>query len=162
MTTGEGTFGAIEAMALARSMRQSLWLYPGVEVAHITGLAVLVGSIAMLDLRVLGIGRALPVRALARFLLPWTLGSLVIIVPSGLMMFSAHASDFIGNPAFLTKLALLAVAAINAVLFHVLVYRGVSAWDTRTGAPFAARAQAAISLALWVSIITCGRLIAYT
>jgi uncharacterized protein DUF6644 len=162
MMPAEGAFGAIEATVLAHSMRESLWLYPGVEVAHITGLAVLVGSIAMLDLRVLGVGQALPVRALARFLLPWTLGSLTIIVPSGLMMFSAHASDFIGNPAFLAKLTLLAAAGVNAALFHAVAYRGASAWDTRTRAPVAARAQAAISLALWVSIITCGRLIAYT
>ena len=64
--------------------------------------------------------------------------------------------------SIVTKLTLLAIAGVNAALFHTVAYRGVAAWDTGTRAPFAARAQAAISLALWVSIITCGRLIAYT
>ena len=143
-------------------MRDWLWLYPGVEVVHIAGLAILVGSIAMFDLRLLGIGRAMSVRSLGRFLLPWTLGSLALIVPTGLMMFSAHASDFIDNPAFKVKMLLLMLAGINAALFHTTVYQGVAAWDTGVAPPAAARAQAVFSLLLWNSVISCGRLIAYT
>jgi hypothetical protein len=161
VTPAAGTLGTVEALGYARAMREWLWLYPGVEIVHITGIAVLVGSIAMFDLRLLGIGRTLPVRALSRFLLPWTLGSLILIVPSGLMMFSAHASDFISNPAFIIKMTLLLAAGVNAAMFRVGAYQGVAAWDTTTRPPFAARAHAVASLLLWVSLISCGRLIAY-
>ena len=162
MTPGPGALGALEASGIARVMRESLWLYPGVEIAHIAGLAVLVGSVAMFDLRLLGLGRAVPVRALARFLLPWSVGSLAVIVPSGLMMFSAHASDFIDNPAFKIKLLLLAIAGINAALFHATVFRSAAAWDANAATPPMARLQAVFSLALWLAVISCGRLIAYT
>ena len=162
MTPGEGAMHAVEAAGVARLMRESLWLYPGVEIVHITGIAVLVGSIAMFDVRLLGVGRALSVRALSGFLLPWTLGALLLIVPTGLMMFSAHATDFIDNPAFKAKLALLFCAGINAALFRTGVYQRVAAWDVGVAPPFAARAQALLSLLLWIGVITCGRLIAYT
>jgi hypothetical protein len=101
----------IEALAFARAMREQLWLYPSVEIVHIIGLAILVGSIVMFDLRVLGLSRGIPVRALRRHLLPWSLGALVLIVPTGMLMFSAHASDFIGNRAFQVKMALLMTRA---------------------------------------------------
>src|SRR5687767_14370655 len=68
-----GVFGALEAAPLAVSMRTELWLYPIVEIVHILGFALLVGSIVVLDLRLLGLSRALPVRTLARHVLPWTL-----------------------------------------------------------------------------------------
>ena len=162
MTPGQGAFGALEGSGIARAMRESLWLYPGVEIAHIAGLAVLVGSVAMFDLRLLGVGRSVSVRALARFLLPWSVGALVVIVPSGLMMFSAHASDFIDNTPFMVKMLLLVIAGTNAALFHTSVFRGAAAWDTGVAPPAMARVQAVFSLALWLAVISCGRLIAYT
>lgn len=162
MTPGQGAFGALEASGIARAMRESLWLYPGVEIAHIAGLAVLVGSVAMFDLRLLGVGRSVSVRALARFLLPWSVGALVVIVPSGLMMFSAHASEMIDNTPFMVKMLLLVIAGTNAALFHTSVFRGAAAWDTGVAAPAMARVQAVFSLALWLAVISCGRLIAYT
>ena len=162
MTPGQGAFGALEASGIARAMRESLWLYPGVEIAHIAGLAVLVGSVAMFDLRLLGVGRSVSVRALARFLLPWSVGALVVIVPSGLMMFSAHASEMIDNTPFMVKMLLLVIAGTNAALFHTSVFRGAAAWDTGVAPPAMARVQAVFSLALWLAVISCGRLIAYT
>jgi len=162
VTPGQGAFGALEASGIARAMRESLWLYPGVEIAHIAGLAVLVGSVAMFDLRLLGVGRSLSVRALARFLLPWSVGALVVIVPSGLMMFSAHASEMIDNRPFMVKMLLLVIAGTNAALFHTSVFRGAAAWDTGVAPPAMARVQAVFSLALWLAVISCGRLIAYT
>src|SRR5262245_63698363 len=101
-TAAGGTaLAAIERSALATAMRQELWLYPSVEIVHILGFVTLVGSIAVLDLRLLGISRALPVRNLARHVLPWSLGALLLIGPTGLLMFMAPASDFIGHRAVL-------------------------------------------------------------
>lgn len=154
--------GFIESTALALAMRKSIWLYPAVETVHIIGLALLVGSIAVLDLRLLGLSRSLPVRKLAAHVLPWTLASFLLIVPSGLLMFIAHAGDFIANPVFALKMGLILAAGTNAALFHAGVFRGVAAWDVDVMPPLAARASAALSLLFWVSVIACGRLLAYT
>ena len=152
---------AIEASAIAQAMRHSLWLYPIVEIFHIAGFVVLVGAVAMFDLRLLGISKHLPLSALAGHLLPWSAGALLVVVPAGLMMFSAHATEFAGNSAFRLKLALIAAAAINAAVFHLGVFRSVPAWDTQVASPIAARAAGALSLALWAGVIACGRLLAY-
>jgi len=152
---------SVEALAIARAMRENLWLYPAVEIAHILGFVMLVGSVVMFDLRVLGLSKQIPVRALARHLLPWSVAALAIIVPTGLMMFSAHASDFISNRAFLVKMGLLLAAGINAAMFHTGPYQGVAAWDTHAVAPLTARASVALSIAIWIGVIACGRLLAY-
>jgi hypothetical protein len=153
--------GAIEGSALGVAMRQWLWLYPSVEIVHLVGIALLVGSIVVLDLRLLGLSRALPVRKLAAHVLPWTLGSFALILPSGFAMFVAHAGDLIANPIFALKMCLIMAAGINAALFHAAVFRGASGWDIDVMPPSAARASAALSLLLWLSVIACGRLLAY-
>jgi len=153
--------GAIEMSALGVAMRQWLWLYPSVEIVHLVGIAILVGSIIVLDLRLLGFSRSLPVRRLAAHVLPWSAGSFVLIVPSGLMMFVAHAGDLIGSPVFALKMCLILAAGINAAVFHSGVFRGAAAWDVDAMPPLMARAAAALSLALWVCVVACGRLLAY-
>lgn len=149
----------LESTGLARVMREWLWLYPAVEIVHILGLVVLVGGIATLDLRLLGLSRALPLRPLARHVLPWSLGALLLIVPSGLLMFAAHATEFWSNPVFAVKMLLILGAGANALVFHRGAYRR---WDpSKTEPPAAARAAGALSLATWASVIACGRLLAY-
>ena len=154
--------GGIEASAFAQAMRQWLWLYPSVEIVHLFGIAILVGSIAVLDLRLLGISRSLSVRRLASHVLPWTLASFALIVPSGFAMFVAHASDLISNPVFALKLSLVGLAGVNAAVFHTGVFRSAGNWDIDVPPPPGARAAAAFSLVIWISVIACGRLLAYT
>ncbi len=156
------TMGLIEGSALAVAMRQSLWLYPIVEIVHLTGIALLVGSIAMLDLRLLGLSNSVPVRRLASHILPWTAASFLLIVPSGLAMFVAHAGDFIASPVFVLKICLILTAGVNAAVFRAGVFRSAADWDVNRKPPVAARLSAALSLLLWVSVIACGRLLAYT
>jgi hypothetical protein len=158
---GDSAFAAIERSALAVAMRQELWLYPSVEILHILGFVTLVGSIAVLDLRLLGLSRQVPVRGLARHVLPWALGALIVIVPTGLMMFLAHATDFVTNRAFLVKLSLIFAAGINAAAFHVGAYRSVDQWDSGTATPALAKVHALLSLSIWTGVIACGRLLAY-
>lgn len=152
----------IEALPIARAMRESLWMYPIVEVIHIVGFVILVGSVLMFDLRVLGLSKHIPVRALARHLLPWSWAALVLIVPTGFLMFTAHANDFLANRTFQLKMALLMTAGINAIAFHTGPYQTVKAWDVGVPAPLVAKASVAASLVLWLAVITCGRLLAYT
>lgn len=154
--------GLIEASAIGVAMRQSLWLYPIVEIVHLAGIALLFGSIAILDLRLLGFSRDVPLRRLAAHILPWTAASFLLIVPSGLAMFIAHAGDFIASPVFVLKMSLILAAGVNAALFHAGAMRGASDWDVNRAPPRAARVAGALSLLLWVAVIACGRLLAYT
>ncbi|PYN37168.1 MAG: hypothetical protein DME01_05630 [Candidatus Rokuibacteriota bacterium] len=156
-----GWTGWLEATAAATAMRQSLWLYPIVEILHIIGFVVLVGSAAMFDLRLLGFSRQLPVTGMERHLLPWARASVLLIVPTGGLMFVAHATEFAGNPAFRMKLLFLVLAALNASLFHLRPFRRVAGWDHGARAPLAARVAAGLSLTLWTGVIACGRLLAY-
>jgi hypothetical protein len=153
--------GALEASALGQAMRQWLWLYPSVESVHIAGIALLVGSIAVLDLRLLGLSRSLPVRRLAAHVLPWSIASFALIVPSGLAMFAAHAGELVSNPVFTVKFGLILLAGVNAGIFHAGVFRRAAQWDVDVMPPVAARIAAAASLLLWFSVIACGRLLAY-
>jgi hypothetical protein len=159
--TSMGAMGAIESSALGEAMRKWLWLYPSVEIVHIVGIAVLVGSIVILDLRLLGLSRSVPVRRLAAHILPWSAASFALIVPSGLAMFVAHAGDLISSPVFALKICLIVLAGANAAIFHAGVFRGAAQWDVDVMPPPAARAAAAVSLLLWISVIACGRLLAY-
>lgn len=156
------TMGLIEGSALGVAMRQSLWLYPAVEIVHLAGIGLLFGSIAILDLRLLGLSRNLPLRRLAAHVLPWTAASFLLIVPSGLAMFTAHAGDLIASPVFALKMGLILAAGVNAALFHAGAMRTASDWDVNRAPPRAARVAAGLSLLLWFSVIACGRLLAYT
>ena len=160
-----GALGALEASGLGQAMRQWLWLYPSVEIVHIVGIGLLFGSIAVLDLRLLGFSRSFSVRRLARHVLPWTAASFILIVPSGFMMFTAHATEFIESEVFVLKMLLILAAGVNAALFHTITFRTADVWDTEEmrglPPPPSARAAGAVSLLVWISVIACGRLLAY-
>ena len=159
-----GALGALEASGLGQAMRQWLWLYPAVEIVHIVGIGLLFGSIVVFDLRLLGFSRNLSVKRLASHVLPWSAGSFLLIVPSGLLMFTAHASEFIDSEVFVVKMLLIMAAGVNAALFHTITFRTADVWDSeemrKLGAPPSARACAAASLLIWISVIACGRLLA--
>lgn len=150
----------LAATPLSRAMRGNAWLYPVVEIVHILGFAVLVGSVLLFDLRVLGCARGLSITALASHLLRWALASLLLVVPAGLLLFSAHPEELARNPVFQLKLVLIAAAGLNALAFHMFPYRGVGAWE-RALPPPAARLHALLSILLWIGVISCGRLLAY-
>ena len=147
------------SLPLAQALREGAWLYPAVETLHIIGFTVLVGAVAMFDLRVLGFGRQLPVTALARHLLPWSAGSMLLVLPTGVLLFVADPLALLANRVFLLKLALIGVAGLNALAFHAGPYRQADAWPQR--APPRAMLHALLSLGLWMAVIACGRLLAY-
>lgn len=147
------------SLPLAQAMREHAWLYPIVETLHIIGFTVLVGAVTMFDLRVLGFGRPLPVKALGRHLLPWSAGGMLLVLPTGLLLFVADPLALLANRVFLLKLALIAVAGLNALAFHAGPWRRAEAWTER--APGRAPLHALLSLGLWIAVIACGRLLAY-
>ena len=153
---------AIEGSAVARWMREALWAYPAVEALHILALGLVVGSIVMVDLRLLGLSRDVSVSRLSRHTLPWTVGAFVVAMSTGLLMFTAHADDFLSNRVFAVKMGLLLLAGANAAILHTGPWRSIAQWDTGAMPPTAVRFSAALSIAVWIAVIACGRLLAYT
>lgn len=153
---------AVEATGVGRYMRESLWAFPIVETIHICAFAIVVGSIVVLDLRLVGLSRRIPVSRLAAHVLPWTLLAFVVAAASGLTMFTAHASDYLGNRVFMLKMGLILAAGVNAGLLHAGAMRAAGGWDVDTAIPGRVRVAAALSIVLWFSVIACGRFLAYT
>jgi len=143
----------LEASAFGQAVRD--W-FPLVKGVHLAGIALLIGTVAVVDLRLLGLLRDRSVRNLAGRLLPWTAGSFLLIVPSGLAMFVGYASDLIASRVFVLKMCLILCAGINAAAFHAGAFRGAASWDAGVAPPAAARAAGAVSLALWAGVIACG------
>jgi hypothetical protein len=129
------------------------WAYPALEVVHIVGIALLIGNLALLELRIWGAGAALPVQALARLALALSLSGFALIAASGLLMFASQPQELLANRAFVIKLALVILAGCNAAWFHAR--GGLQKLDAT------ARAQTLLSLVLWLAVIICGRAIAY-
>jgi hypothetical protein len=160
-TVLQGVLRWLENTSVAVTVRESAWLYPAVETMHIIGFVMLVGAAAMFDLRLLGASGRLPVSDSASHLLKWSRASLLVVVPSGLLLFMSNATALSTNPAFRLKLVLLAAAGVNAYMFHRWTFKTVTAWNREVPTPAAAKISAAVSLALWASVISCGRFIAY-
>jgi len=155
-----GWLAALEAFRPIASLRESSWAYPAVETAHILGIVGVIGAAAIFDLRLLGAGRSLPADRLAKLLVPSALASLLLLVPSGLLLFATDARDTWANPVFRAKLLLILLGAANALLFHLTAWRSVGSW--REGpTPLAAKLSGAFSLLVWTSVVACGRWIAY-
>jgi hypothetical protein len=131
-----------------------------IEVIHIIGFIFLVGSAFLFDLRLLGVARRLSVKDVADYVLPWSRRSLFIVVPSGLLLFISQAKALSTNGVFGLKLILIVLAFTNAGIFHRFTFQSVSNWSPLE-TPIAAKAAAIVSLLLWTSVVTCGRLIAY-
>jgi hypothetical protein len=149
-----GWLAAVQAGSVGFGLRNSVWLYPAVETLHIIGFAVLVGAIVTFDLGVLRMARPGDLGSWSRAVLPVARAGFGLAVPMGLLLFTVEATAYAANPAFRVKLLLLGLALANVVLFHVLA----------RGAPrptAALRASAALSLAVWLGVLVCGRMIAY-
>ncbi|MBA3507852.1 MAG: hypothetical protein H0T80_19020 [Betaproteobacteria bacterium] len=151
----------IEGTAVGVALRDSLWLYPAVQTFHLLGIALLFGSIAVVDLRLLGVSRTLPLRGLERHVLPWTGVGMGLAALSGALLFTAQATEYLAKPIFVIKLALIAAAGCNAVAFHLLCEDMGSRPRQDPRHHRRARMAGALSLILWIGVITCGRLLAY-
>ena len=127
--------------------------YPALEVLHITGIALLLGSLVLLELRVWGFAAELPVKPLARLALSVTLCGFGLVVASGLLMFAANPAELLSNRAFLIKMGLVQLAGLNAAWFH--------GRDSLQRDDTLARVQTVLSLGIWLAAIICGRWIAY-
>jgi hypothetical protein len=143
-------------------LHESQYAYSIIESIHVWTMAVFFGSVAMFDLRLLGlVMRKVPPSEVVDRLLPVTIAAFVIMVISGSLLFFAIPLRSYQNIFFRGKMLLLLVAGLNVWLFHSRVYPKVVAWDVEGMPPRAARVAGAISLVLWVGIVFSGRMIAY-
>jgi len=144
------------------ALRESLFMWPLLESTHVLTLMVFVGTAAMLDLRLLGLGfRGVPASEFTDRLLPWTRGSFAVMAVTGLLLFYATPVRYYQNLFFRVKLILVVVAGLNIWLFHSRAHRNVQAWDTSPRPPKAARIAAIVSLAAWAGVVVTGRMVAY-
>ncbi len=132
----------------------SPWAYPALEVVHIVGIALLLGNLVALELRVWGVAAELPLRPLARLSLGLSLSGFGLLVLSGLAMFAAAPAELLAHRTFVVKMGLVLCAGLNAAWFH--------ARDGLKRADRTARVQTVFSLGLWLAVIICGRWIAYS
>ncbi len=131
----------------------SVWAYPALEVLHICGIALLLGNLVALEMRVFGLGARLDVKALASLSLGIAAVGFSLAAASGLLMFATQAAELLTNRAFTFKMILLMLAGCNAAWFH-----GRGSLDKLDGV---ARLQMVLSSLMWLTIVACGRLIAY-
>lgn len=134
--------------------------YPFANLVHILGLVMLVGGIGVLDLRLMGLFRRIPVTALAAAVTPIAVAGLALMIPSGAMMFASDASTLVSSFTFRTKLLLIALALANAIAFRVVWQKQIVQWDADP--PLGGRIMASASLLLWLSVAGAGRWIAYS
>ena len=143
-------------------LRESNNAFSVIESVHVLSIALLFGTVAVLDLRMLGLVlRPIPVGSVARGVLPLTWCGFTVSVMSGFLLFWAEAEKMYANPSFRTKLVLLALAGLNAFVFHTTIFRRAGEWERLRLPPWRARAAAIASLTLWSCVIIAGRAAAY-
>ena len=164
MSAGFGdVFNRIEASGVGTAIRESTWLFPTVESLHVLAIVLVVGSIMIVDLRLLNVAsRQRAVSELMNEVLPWTWIAFVFAVITGSLLFSSAAVKYAGNTQFRVKMLLLVLAGINMAIFHLGSYRKVALWDRASITPTAARIAGALSLTIWVIVVACGRWIGFT
>ncbi len=154
---------ALEASPFGHAVRTSSVLFPWIESIHVLAVVLVVGTISIVDLRLLGLpNRERAVRKLTAEVLPYTWGAFCVALATGFLLFSSSASSYAGNLQFRMKMLLLLLAGVNMVVFHLLPYRKVHLWDVLTHPPLPAKLMAGTSLALWIGIVCFGRWIGFT
>ena len=143
--------------SIGHTVATNLVLFPTLETLHFIGLALLVGGIAALDLRVLGFGKGLTVKPFHK-LLPLVFLGLGINVVSGVLFFLADPVGYGNNTAFQFKMVFLVLAGLNALWFEVAVAKDVASWGPEADAPQLAKVICGLSLLLWAAVIVAGRM----
>ena len=150
----------LENTPIANAIRTIPWLYPAFETGHYIGLSLLVGGIMLIDLRVLGMARGLPLKSMIG-LLPFVWAGFIINVLTGSMLFIYGATNFGTNGAFQLKMAFMVVAGLNALAFDVAVRRSGGVWVAADRPPALVKGFATLSLVFWLCVVTTGRWMAY-
>lgn len=152
----------INDSSIGTAIRESTLMFPIIETIHVLAIALMAGTVAVVDLRLLGlVFKREPVTKVMGEVIPLTWIGFAVMFITGGLLFWAGATKLYSNPAFRIKLILLLLAGVNPLVFHLTVFRSVGEWETAAVAPLRARTAAVLSLVLWSGIIITGRAIAY-
>lgn len=153
----------LESTALAIRIRDGLYLFPVMESIHVIGLALVFGTIVVIDLRLLGWASShRPFQKVAADILKWTWAAFALTAVTGAFMFMANATVYYNNFYFRIKILLLVLSAVNMLAFELTARRTVSQWDGAPSAPAAGKRVAMASLLIWLGVIFAGRMIGFT
>jgi hypothetical protein len=153
----------LETTSLADQIRESLLLFPMLESFHVIGLALVFGTILVIDLRLLGVASSeRPFERVAADILTWTWLAFALTAVTGALMFSTNATVYYNNLYFRLKMLLLVLAAVNMAAFEVTARKTVKQWDSAPSAPPAGRKVAIASIVIWLGVIFAGRMIGFT
>jgi hypothetical protein len=153
----------LQDTAVATAIREGEILFPWIECVHVLALTIVIGSIAIVDLRLIGLtSRDRSVAQTTAAALPITWSAFVLAAVTGGLLFSSNATAYAHNVYFQVKLGLIAMAGVNMGIYHLFLGRGADAWHTPALTPRRARIVGAISLCLWITIAAFGRWIGFT
>nr|WP_166179392.1 DUF6644 family protein [Altererythrobacter segetis] len=153
----------IEFSSLGTTIAESTWMFPTLETLHVIALVSVLGTIFVVDLRMLGwTSNKFAVTAVAKDTLPWTWGAFVLAAITGGLLFISKASSYVGNPYFLWKMGMMALAGLNMMYFHFMTWRTVEHWDRDASMPVAVKVAAALSIVFWLAVVFFGRAIGFT
>jgi hypothetical protein len=154
---------AVEDLPLAQYVAASTWAFPTFESIHVIAIVTVVGSIAVMDLRLLGVAsRECAVTEMSRDTLPWTWGAFVVAMITGGLLFMSKATTYMVNPFFLWKMVLIAIAGLNLAIFHFFTWRTVKHWDQGCEVPLPGKIAGGVSLGFWVVVVCVARWIGFT
>ena len=154
---------AIGASPIGSFMAESSVAFPWVETAHVAAITTVIGVIAIVDLRLIGVASvSYSISRLTKALLPLTWAAFALAGVTGLLLFSSQPVTYFSNFAFRMKMILLVAAGLNMIVFHLVTMRGISLWDRDAPVPGAAKAAGIMSILIWVAIVVCGRWIGFT
>jgi hypothetical protein len=159
----ESLLRALEATSFATEIRENDSIFPWIESIHVLAITLVVGSISIVDLRLLGwASRERSVSRVTASVLPCTWTAFAFAAVSGALLFSSNAITYAHNTYFLAKFALIGLAGLNMLVFHLHFNRGVENWGSAPTPPAAARVIGALSLLFWIGVIACGRWVGFT
>ena len=154
---------AIGASPIGTFMAENATAFPWVETVHVVAITTVIGVIAIVDLRLIGVAsRSYSISRLTKALLPLTWGGFALAALSGSLLFASQPVTYFNNFAFRMKMVLLLAAGLNMAVFHLLTMRGISLWDRDAKVPLAAKAAGLSSMVIWVAIVALGRWIGFT
>ena len=155
-------FEWVDSFPTSVAIRESLYGYPALLTAHMLSLCLFAGLVIMMDLRLVGIGNLkTPISQIQKRLFPWQLVGMVGCAITGGLLFWGQPMRYYGKALYWTKISLMILAAINALVFHLTTYKSVNAWDSDPVPPPAARLAGYFGLFLWFGVVVFGRLTAY-
>ena len=159
----EGFLQGLNDSAIGTGIRESGLLFPSIETVHVLMATTVVGTIAIVDLRLIGYGsHRKGARQLILDLLPFTWVAFALAAVTGSLLFTSNATGYAANVPFIAKMCVLLLAGINMAVFHVTAYRRIAEWNDTLPPPAAVRIAGASSLALWIVVVFLGRWIGFT